>query len=52
MDNENDCPKRIDMEAVEDLKKDEIANIPNSLLISAAYNGKTKKVTLKFYNPE
>ncbi|MBT4057265.1 MAG: DNA mismatch repair protein MutH, partial [Thaumarchaeota archaeon] len=40
------------MEAVEDFKQDEVANIPNSLLISAAYNGKTKKVILKFYNPE
>ena len=40
------------MEAVEDFKQDEVANIPNSLLISAAYIGKTKKVSLKFYNPE
>ena len=32
------------MEAVEDFKQDEIANIPNSLLISASYIGKTKKV--------
>ena len=48
MDRKNDCPKRIDMEAVEDFKRDEIANIPNSLLISASYMGKTKKVTLKF----
>ena len=40
------------MEAVEDFKQDEVANIPNSLLISASYIGKTKKVSLKFYNPE
>ena len=52
MDRKNDCPKRIDMEAVEDFKQDEVANIPNSLLISASYIGKTKKVSLKFYNPE
>ena len=43
MDRKNDCPKRIDMEAVEDFKHDEVANIPNSLLISASYIGKTKK---------
>ncbi len=47
-----DILKEVDMEAVEDFKQDEVANIPNSLLISAAYNGKTKKVILKFYNPE
>jgi DNA polymerase I len=40
------------MEAVENVKQDEVANIPNSLLISAAYMGKTKKVVLKFYDPE
>lgn len=40
------------MEAVEDIKQDEVTNIPNSLLISAAYMGKTKKVILKFYDPE
>ena len=40
------------MEAVENVKQEEVANIPNSLLISAAYLGKTKKVSLKFYNPE
>ena len=40
------------MEAVEQLKQEEVANIPNSLLISASYMGKTKKVILKFYNPE
>ena len=40
------------MEAVEDFKQDEVANIPNSLLISASYISKTKKVSLKFYNPE
>jgi len=39
------------MEAVEEIKQ-EVTNIPNSLLISAAYMGKTKKVILKFYNPE
>ena len=48
----NDILKQIDMEAVEDFKQDKVANIPNSLLISASYNGKTKKVSLKFYNPE
>ena len=48
----NDILKEIDMEAVEDFKQDKVANIPNSLLISASYNGKTKKVSLKFYNPE
>ena len=47
-----DFLRRIDMEAVEDFKQDEVANIPNSLLISASYIGKTKKVSLKFYNPE
>lgn len=40
------------MEAVENVKQDEVANIPNSLLISAAYLGNTKKVILKFYHPE
>ena len=40
------------MEAVENVKQDEVANIPNSLLISAAYMGNTKKVILKFYDPE
>ena len=34
---------KVDMEAVEDFKQDEVANIPNSLLISAAYNGKNKE---------
>jgi len=38
------------MQAVEKIT-DEV-NIPSSLLISAAYVGKTKKVMLKFYNPE
>ena len=47
-----DNPKEVDMEAVEDFKQDKVANIPNSLLISASYNGKTKKVSLKFYDPE
>ena len=47
-----DSQKRIEMEAVEQLKQEEVANIPNSLLISASYMGKTKKVILKFYNPE
>ena len=31
----NDILKEIDMEAVEDFKQDKVANIPNSLLISA-----------------
>ena len=52
MGRKDDCPKRIDMEAVEEIKQDKVANIPNSLLISAAYMGKTKKVILKFYDPE
>jgi DNA polymerase I len=52
MGREDDPPKRIDMEAVEEIKQDKVANIPNSLLISAAYMGKTKKVILKFYDPE
>ena len=47
-----DILKEVDMEAVEDFKQNKVANIPNSLLISASYNGKTKKVSLKFYNPE
>ena len=37
MDRKNDFPKRIDMEAVEDFKQNEIATIPNSLIISASY---------------
>ena len=52
MGSQADYQKWVDMEAVEDFKQDEVANIPNSLLISAAYIGKTKKVSLKFYNPE
>ncbi len=52
MGSQADYQKWVDMEAVEDFKQDEVANIPNSLLISAAYIGKTKKVSLKFYNPD
>ena len=52
MGQEHDFIRRIDMEATTDFKQDEVANIPNSLLISATYVGKTKKVSLKFYNPE
>ena len=52
MGRESDSQKRLEMEAVEQLKQEEEANIPNSLLISASYMGKTKKVILKFYNPE
>ena len=48
MGSQADYQKWIDMEAVENVKQDEVANIPNSLLISAAYMGNTKKVILKF----